>query len=46
MPPSNVLGKNIPSFITSSKIIFAIVICLGISSVILLTLSRIRDNPT
>ncbi|MBQ4122106.1 MFS transporter, partial [bacterium] len=33
---SNVLEKNIPSFIVSSKIMLAIVIVLGISSIILL----------
>jgi MFS family permease len=42
---TNVLEKNIPSFITSSKIMFAVVICLGISSIILLVLSKIRDSP-
>ena len=41
---SNFLEKNIHLFINSSKIMFAIVICLGISSVILLVLSKIRDS--
>jgi hypothetical protein len=42
---SNAIEKNIPSFITPSKIMLVIVICLGVSSISLLVLSKIRDNP-
>ena len=41
---SNAIKGNIPSFITSSKVMLAIVIFLGISSIILLILSKIKDN--
>ena len=39
---SNTLNKNIHSFLTSSKIMLGIVILLGLSSIILLVLSRVR----
>ncbi|WP_407414815.1 MFS transporter [Methanobrevibacter sp.] len=39
---SNALESNIPLFITSSKIMLAIVILLGISSIILLIFSKIK----
>ena len=42
---SNAIEKNIPAFITSSKIMLVIVIGLGISAIILLVLSKIRDKP-
>ena len=41
---SNALVENIPSFITSSRFMLAIVIVLGISSIVLLILSRIKDG--
>ncbi|WP_295722857.1 MFS transporter [uncultured Methanobrevibacter sp.] len=40
---SNTLETNIPSFIISSKIMLGIVICFGISTIILLVLSRIKE---
>lgn len=43
---SNALKGNIPSFLTSSKIMLGIVIFLGLSSIILLILSKVKDNPT
>ena len=39
---SNVLNKNVHSFLASSKIMLGIVILLGLSSIILLVLSRVR----
>ena len=41
---SNALESNIPLFITSSKIMLAIVILLGLSSIILLLLNKVK-NP-
>ncbi len=41
---SNALEKNIPSLIFSSKIMLGIVICFGISAIILLSLSKIKEN--
>ena len=43
---ANDLEENIPLFITSSKIMFVIVILLGISSIILLLFSRIKNSRT
>ncbi|MBQ6098861.1 MAG: MFS transporter [Methanobrevibacter sp.] len=42
---SKALEKNIPSFITSSKIMLGMVIFLGISSIISLALSKLKDKP-
>lgn len=39
---SNVLNKNVHSFLASSKIMLGIVILLGLSSIILLILSRVK----
>ena len=41
---SNALEKNIPSLIFSSKIMLGIVICFLISAIILLSLSKIKEN--
>ncbi|WP_405294638.1 MFS transporter [Methanobrevibacter sp.] len=41
---SSALNDNVPSFITSSKIMLSIVMFLGISSIILLVLSKIKDK--
>ena len=41
---SNDLVENIPSFMTSSRYMLAIVIVLGISSIVLLISSRIKDG--
>ena len=41
---SNVIGNNIHSFLISSKIMLAIVIFLGFSSIILLILSKKRED--
>lgn len=43
---SKALEGNILSFLTSSKIMLGIVIFLGFSSIILLILSKVKDNPT
>ncbi len=43
---SNALDENIHSFLISSKIMLGIVIFLGLSSIILLILSKVKDNPT
>ncbi len=40
---SNTIEKNIPSFIFASKIMLGIVICFGISAIILLILNKIKD---
>ena len=44
--PLNALKGNILSFLTVSKIMMGIVIFLGVSSIILLIFSRVKDNPT
>lgn len=41
---SNAFEKNIPSFITSSKVMLGIVIFLGISSIVLLISNKIKDE--
>ena len=41
---NNILENNIPSFITSSKIMLGIVILLGLSSTVLLILSKIKEK--
>ncbi len=41
---SNTLAENVPSFITSSKFMLGIAICLGILSIVLLISNRIKDE--
>ena len=43
---SNTLKGNAPLFLASSKIMLGIVIFLGFSSIILLVLSKVKDNPS